>query len=163
MDIAVIIGTIISAFSAAFAGWQAIEATKARKSASASQADAAKSSNRAAHSAQIAAEAQRKIAAAQEEISNIIKKRQAANRRNVFLRHVKGKFYVVVNDSGETITRVEVVPTKTDQGTLMRAPVAESLSHGDSHEVFLPCRGMYEIHWVDTDGVEHEKSAHTVT
>jgi len=74
-----IISTLIAAVSAGIALWQAIDASKSRKSAEAAQAESTESSDRAARSAEKAAEEQRKIAEAQAAISAYTQKLAAAN------------------------------------------------------------------------------------
>ncbi|QPK78307.1 hypothetical protein G7Y31_06875 [Corynebacterium lizhenjunii] len=152
MDITTIITTAISLAAAIFAAWQAVEATKSRKAAAKSQQEASESSARAARSAEIAAEAQRKLAEAQETMTALAKKHDAANRRNIFLRRTTGRLYVITNHTGETITNVELQPTMPEQAVRMSAETVQTMGHGDEHEVLLPYSGMYEIHWIDSDG-----------
>lgn len=163
MDIAAIVGNVIAVASAVFAGWQALEAKKSRRTAELSQKEAAESSGRAARSAEIAAEAQRKLAEAQRVMSDIAKRQESANRRNVRLEHSNRKLYVVVNDTGETITNVEVRPTREDQERFMRDGTAERLEHGDRVEVLLPFSGIYKLRWVDSDGDKQTKSVNVPT
>lgn len=153
-----IISTLIAAVSAGIALWQAIDASKSRKSAEAAQAEAAESSDRAARSAEKAAEEQRKIAEAQATISAYTQKLAAANRRNVTLNHEHNHLYFVTNETGETITNVSINPTRDDQAATMHAEPATTLHHGDSLEVLLGYRGQYILCWTDSDGEEQQKT-----
>lgn len=153
-----IISTLIAAVSAGIALWQAIDASKSRKSAEAAQAEAAESSDRAARSAEKAAEEQRKIAEAQATISAYTQKLAAANRRNVTLNHEHNHLYFVTNETGETITNVSINATRDDQAAHMHAEPATTLHHGDSLEVLLGYRGQYILCWTDSDGEEQQKT-----
>ena len=153
-----IISTLIAAVSACIALWQAIDASKSRKSAKTAQAEAAESSDRAARSAEQAAEEQRKIAEAQATISAYTQKLAAANRRNVTLHHESKKNYVITNETGETITNVSINPTRDDQAATMSAETAAALDHGDVIEVLLGFQGKYVLQWTDSDSKQQQKA-----
>ena len=153
-----IISTLIAAVSAGIALWQAIDASKSRKSAETAQAEAAESSDRAARSAEQAAAEQRKIAEAQATISAYTQKLAAANRRNVTLHHESKKNYVITNETGETITNVSINPTRDDQAATMSADTAATLQHGDNIQALLPFQGKYILRWTDSDGEEQQKT-----
>ena len=153
-----IISTLIAAVSAGIALWQAIDASKSRKSAETAQAEAAESSDRAARSAEKAAEEQRKIAEAQATISAYTQKLAAANRRNVTLHHESKQLYVIANETGETITNVSINATRDDQAATMNADTAAALNHGDVIEILLGFQGKYVLQWTDSDGKQQQKA-----
>ncbi|AKN76150.1 hypothetical protein [Corynebacterium ulcerans] len=156
MDIATVIRAI-ALLAALFAAWQAFEARKSRIEAAEAQRDATESAEKAAHSAEIAANAQEKIAQAQESLSVIEQNREAANRRNVLLKHIRNSAYAIVNETGYSITDVEIRTANSSTTRIMRADKADLLNHGDSHRVLVRRGDAYDIHWKDDRGESQQR------
>lgn len=157
MDIATVISMAIALLAALFAAWQAFEARKSRIEAAEAQRDATESAEKAAHSAEIAANAQEKIAQAQESLSVIEQNREAANRRNVLLKHIRNSAYAIVNETGYPITDVEIRTANSSTTRIMRADKADLLNHGDSHRVLVRRGDAYDIHWKDDRGESQQR------